>query len=174
MQNANWHGVQCHHHPRPAPASKWQRFAFVSPKPAPTQASTALKIGSDPQCKRTWRMSHKWRRWIGAGLGWTRDRRTLPARWQGKTVAATDWEGAAAAPLRLSLTLEDRNKSTRPSVLCGRWFGYLKALLWQKKGAICLKKQKLNELKINRPSGPSYLTFATSGCWERGRYYGCF
>lgn len=41
----------------------------------------------------------------------------------GKTVAATDWEGAAAAPLRLSLTLEDRNKSTRPSVL-------LRTVIW--------------------------------------------
>lgn len=53
-------------------------------KPAPTPANTVLKIGSDPQCKRTWRMSHKWRRWIGTGLGWTRDRRRLAARWRGK------------------------------------------------------------------------------------------
>lgn len=44
-----------------------QKPAHPQPPTPHTQTSELLKIGSDPQCERTWRMSHKWRRWIGAG-----------------------------------------------------------------------------------------------------------
>lgn len=90
-------------------------------KPAPTQANTVLKIGSDPQCERTWRMSHKWRRRIGAGLSWTQDRRRLAARRRGKlwlrqtekvplmllSSWAEHWRTEINSPVHLSLADHD-------------------------------------------------------------------
>lgn len=45
---------------------------------------TVLKIGFDLECKTTWRMSHKWWRWIGAEFGWTQQRSPLAVWWQEK------------------------------------------------------------------------------------------
>lgn len=115
---------------------------------------TVLKIGFDLQCKMTWRMSHKWRRWIGAEFRLDAAEEPSCCVMAGKTVAVTDWEGVTAAHLCLSLSLEDRNK-THPSVLYGWWFspansfkGKVKYCL--KRRRICLKKHMVKWVKIHQ------------------------